>query len=261
MMKSVERVSLALVCVSIVVISLMSAGVSHAAIDIKTCVGLWLFDEGKDDEAKDSSGSGNDGTLMNGPKWVNGKFGKALSFDGGDDIVEVKDADNLDLVDAITVSMLLEVPDDATRAFALSKNDNANGFRFEVKPNLYWVLEKGDAQKAIKSNAPREEWAHIVGTFDGKMSILYIDGEQVGASLPAAGGLANSAKSLIIGAHRHSGDLPYNGLIDEVAIFNVALEEEDIQDITEKGLEAALGLAAVEPGGKLAASWAAIKAQ
>ena len=260
-MKSVKKVRLALVCASIIVASLMFAGISYAKIDIKNCVGMWLFDEGKGDTTKDSSGNGNDGTLKGGPKWVKGHIGGALSFDGGDDVVEVKDADNLDLVDAIAVTMWLEVPADATRAFALSKNDNLNGFRFEVKPDLYWVLEKDDAQKAIKSSLPREEWVHLAGTFDGKMSVLYVNGEQVGASLPAAGSLANSAKSLIIGAHRSSGDLPYNGLIDEVAIFNVALEEEDIQDITEKGLEAALGLAAVEPGGKLAASWAAIKAQ
>ena len=86
-------------------------------------------------------------------------------------------------------------------------------------------------------------------------------GEQVGAGLPAAGGLNNAQKSSIIGAHRHSGDLSFNGLIDEVAVFNVALEEEDIQDIADKGLKAALGLAAVYPAGKLPAIWAAIKSQ
>lgn len=260
MMKPVEKLRLALVCVSIVVISLMFAGIGHAEIDFKTCVGMWLFDEGEGDIAKDSSGNGNDGTLVKGPEWVDGKFGGALSFDGGDDIVEIKDADNLDLVDAITVTMWLEIPDDAIRAFALSKNDNANGFRFEVKPNLYWALEKGDAQKAIKSSLPREEWVHLAGTFDGNMSLLYVNGEQVG-SMAAEGGLANSAKSLIIGAHRHSGDLPYNGLIDEVAIFNVGLEEEDIQTIMDKGLEDSLGLTAVDLSGKLTTSWAAIKSQ
>ena len=148
-MKAVEKVRLALVCLSIMVIGLMFAGISYAAIDLKTCVGLWFLDEGQGDVAKDSSGNGNDGTLEGNPKWVNGKFGKALSFDGGAACVEVKNPSNMDLTDAISAAILLNSPADATRAFALSKNDNLSGFRFEVKPTLYWVLEKGDACYSI----------------------------------------------------------------------------------------------------------------
>lgn len=51
---------------------------SYAALDPDTLVGVWKFDEGKGNTAKDSSGNGNDGTLTNKPKWVDGKFGKAL---------------------------------------------------------------------------------------------------------------------------------------------------------------------------------------
>ena len=55
---------------------------SYAALDPDTIVGIWKFDEGKGDTTKDVSGNGNDGTLINKPKWVDGKFGKALEFDG-----------------------------------------------------------------------------------------------------------------------------------------------------------------------------------
>ena len=80
---------LSLVCISLIVISLMLTGQSSAKIDQETIVGMWLFDEGKGEVTKDSSGNGNDGKLMNGPKWVDGKFGKALEFDGTDDNVEM----------------------------------------------------------------------------------------------------------------------------------------------------------------------------
>ena len=85
-------VRLAVVCVSIIVISLMLIGQSFTKIDPETCVGMWLFDDGKGDTAKDSSPNGNDGTLTNGPIWVEGKFGKALSFDGADDYVIAPDS-------------------------------------------------------------------------------------------------------------------------------------------------------------------------
>ncbi len=38
--------------------------------------------------AADSSGNGNNGTLTNGPVWVDGKYGKALQFDGVNDCVD-----------------------------------------------------------------------------------------------------------------------------------------------------------------------------
>ncbi len=40
---------------------------------------------------QDSSQNGNDGTLKQGPKWGEGKFGKAIEFDGADDSVNVSD--------------------------------------------------------------------------------------------------------------------------------------------------------------------------
>ena len=259
-MRSVRRVRLALACVSIIAISLMFAGISSAEIDMGTCVGLWLFDEGTGEIAGDSSGTGNDGAIKNGPKWVEGKFGRALEFDGADDVVEIEEPKKLDLTAAVTVSMLLKAPDDDKRSFVLSKNDNKGGFRLEVKPTLYWCVEKGDALKSVKSTLPKEVWVHVVGTYDGKVLTLYLDGVNAG-SVDVVDGLANVDKSLVIGAHRSSGDLPLNGSIDEVAIFNVALGEADIQAIADKGLAAALGTAAVEAGGKLSTSWAAIRAQ
>jgi len=60
----------------------MVVNICSGKIDPESVVGMWLLDEGKGDTAKDSSGSGNDGTLANNPKWVEGKSGKALEFNG-----------------------------------------------------------------------------------------------------------------------------------------------------------------------------------
>ncbi|MEM5812070.1 MAG: DUF2341 domain-containing protein, partial [Candidatus Aenigmatarchaeota archaeon] len=50
-------------------------------------ISSWHFNEGSGTIALDSSGNNNNGNLVNGPTWVNGKFGKALSFDGVNDYV------------------------------------------------------------------------------------------------------------------------------------------------------------------------------
>ena len=45
-------------------------------------LGWWKFDDGTGTIAVDSSGNGNDGTFVQDPEWVAGKFGSGLLFDG-----------------------------------------------------------------------------------------------------------------------------------------------------------------------------------
>src|SRR3989338_9287108 len=59
-------------------------------------VGYWSMNEGTGSYAGDASGNKNTGTLTGGPTWVDGKRGKALSFDGSNDYVSVADANSLD---------------------------------------------------------------------------------------------------------------------------------------------------------------------
>ncbi len=58
-------------------------------------LGHWKFDDGSGLTAKDSSGKGNNGKLINGPTWVTGQIGKALKFDGVDDYVDVPNSASL----------------------------------------------------------------------------------------------------------------------------------------------------------------------
>ncbi|MCY3551955.1 MAG: hypothetical protein OXH39_15950, partial [Candidatus Poribacteria bacterium] len=78
------RVTLASFMAAFLLIALPSL----AEIDPKNITGMWLFDEGKGGTAADSSENGNDGEI-HGAKWVDGKFGKALEFDGVSNWVEV----------------------------------------------------------------------------------------------------------------------------------------------------------------------------
>jgi len=60
-------------------------------------VGVWRFDDGTGSIASDSSGQGNDGTLVNSPVWTtSGAVADALTFDGSTNYVSVPDAATLD---------------------------------------------------------------------------------------------------------------------------------------------------------------------
>ncbi|MBD3183280.1 hypothetical protein GF312_13370 [Candidatus Poribacteria bacterium] len=76
----------------IVVFSLFFTKYNYAIIDTESLVGMWLFDQ-DDDIVEDMSGNGNDGTLMDKPEWVEGKFGEwyhlAWTLDGTQETVYV----------------------------------------------------------------------------------------------------------------------------------------------------------------------------
>ena len=78
---------------------------SNAKIDPKSEAGVRLFDEESGKGSKDSSDNGYDGMFMGkgNPTWVDGKFGKALDFNGSTDYVEVDSEPGLNITGNITV--------------------------------------------------------------------------------------------------------------------------------------------------------------
>ena len=94
-------------------------------------------------------------------------------------------------------------------------------------------------------------WQHLCGTYDGKTAKIYVDGEPV-AEHEHRDDLAPTRMDLRIG-HRLGSAHFFNGLMDEVAIFEKALDEDEIK-------EAMAGLVmAVWPAGKLSTCWGSIK--
>ena len=90
--------------------------------------------------------------------------------------------------------------------------------------------------------------------YDGKTVNHYLDGSS-GANGDLTGNIKKVTNPVVIG-HNGKGSEWYSGLIDEVAIFKVALTKDDIKTIMDKGLEHA---GAVDLSGKLATAWSTIK--
>jgi hypothetical protein len=58
---------------------------------------------------------------------------------------------------------------------------------------------------------------------------------------------------------RWGGGSFFVGIIDEAAIFNIVLSEEDLQTIMDQGLAKVIGGAPVSPMGMLASTWSKLK--
>jgi len=72
------------------------------------------------------------------------------------------------------------------------------------------------------------EWIHVAGVFDGSTMKIYIDGN-LQNTVTTTTPLSNANPSLFIGASPYNNARFFNGMIDEVRIWNVARTQADIQ--------------------------------
>jgi hypothetical protein len=253
----------------------MFISISDAKIDLENTIGIWLFDEGKGNIARDTSGNGNDGELMNDPKWVDGKFGKALEFDGQDDYVHfvhrrlrltVNAGDAEILKPTADVTFVAWVYwDGGNYVLASGGQTSSTGYAITYDPNTSQIwfgvsTGKKSANTGYIQAPPKKVWHHLAGSYDdsdGEL-IAYVDGKKYATAKANGNVLENKWPSLHIGKPNNVDAYYIQGILDEVAVFNVALTEDDINAIMTRGLEKAF---AVSAAGKLATAWGAIKVQ
>ena len=171
----VTAVKLSLVCVSLIVMSLMWVGVNDARVRQENMVGLWPFDEGGGDTANDSSGNKNHGKLMGDTRWVNGKFGTALEFDGDMDYVEVLHDASLDITKELTIVAWAKFEEIPSRENVMidkgPKLAQAQYYMaYEPAEEAYFLNFNGQRWHAGDNfNSPKTkdtDWHHIAVTFD-----------------------------------------------------------------------------------------------
>ena len=224
----------------------------------------YAFDGGSinGDTAKDLSGNGNDGTINGGAEAGDG----GLKFDGADGYVG---AGPLEIRTGADVSFSTlcwfktgEVPNgplwmwgDNAAPSSSSGAEAPVGWR--ASGNFAAGFYSGghfyaDAEEDYADG----EW-HFVGQVgDDVVGYLYIDGEQISST--TAGYVYGASPYLLIGARtKNSGsdidDVEYfNGVIRQVALYNVALSPEDMQAIAAES-------SAVSFSGKLATTWGQMK--
>ena len=255
--------------IGLFVLVLVAAPVSFAAMD--GLVGAWLFDEGSGDTAADASGNGFDGMLMGNAGWeAQGKYGSALTTDGSEAYVEIEDSEAFEFDDDFTIACWVwnETPAGDHSSFVTKGYHRPGGEGGDSRPwyLLYYqtsgivemfLRDEGGANSRAPSTTPVNdgEWHHVVAMKVGDEVKTYIDGQEE-ASVPLAAKAVYGANDqpLVFMVHFNRW---FAGMLDDVAIFNRALSDNEIESIMG-GLTGAL---AVEPIGKLATAWGALRAE
>jgi hypothetical protein len=187
-------------------------------------VGAWGFDEGAGATLGDSTGNGGTGAVS-GATWTAGKYGQALNFDGND-LVTLGD---LDLTGPFTVMAWMQTRSVHAGGCA-SLVMKALDYGFEIcQGRLYAGIGSGTSWTARPSvaltSADLNVWKHVALTYDGTTLRFYIGGALVRSKV----GAHSSSNELLRFGRWNSNDEFWNGLIDEVRIYNRRLSRAEVR--------------------------------
>lgn len=196
-------------------------------------VGLWLFDEGSGAAVQDSSSSKrNNGKLINGPKWVQGNSGTALSFDGVDDYVSLGVNGMPAANSPQTISwynFVAKTPNGAQCMVTMGDVDSAVQTGYLNGKLAVW---KHGGTVLVSTDPPAPNtWHQYAYTFDGKTHKLYVDGMLKNTSVVEP--QTAVPKKLEFGRW-FGGSAYFAGNMDEVRIYKRALKEEEIPALSIK---------------------------
>lgn len=210
-------------------------------------VGHWNFEENKGTQVADSSGNGNHGTLLDidakvwsdetPPSGLAGQH--SLRFNKNTkNRIEIPNSDSLDIRDQITVAFWAKVSNvsgtvlskEYDRVFKIS--GSADGWRWQIAmfPDV-----RGSENSHDFITRPRDlpgKWTHLVARYDGREICWFINGTRQSQE-PYTRPLQTYGNPLFLGNEKE-GNAPIDGHLDDVRIYNRALNEAEIEVLSGK---------------------------
>ncbi len=220
--------------------------------------GIWNFDNGTGTIAYDTSGYSNNGTLTNGPLFATdtpyyvvgsgtGKY--SLSFDGADDYVQISHNANQLLTIGGTIEAWIK-PDtngENNTGFIVDKSTGGvfgvSGYCISCTSlnRIFFRINNGTslytAENAIVYGSGN--WYHIAVSWDATgYSQIYVNGVISGTpAISASPAGITSVNALAIGNRSGATDRTFDGFIDDVRIYSVALTASQVQQHYVEGIE------------------------
>jgi hypothetical protein len=208
------------------------------------------FNEGSGTTLHDLSGNGNDGTIQ-GAQYIKRSQGYCLEFNGIDDYVDCGSGPSLDLQDSVTLeAWVLPMAPPAQYPYEAGiAGKHTNSYILTLyKNHFYWYGRGTNIPNNIKSQVSLGSWHHVVGTFDGTQLNLYLDGASVASFFSTQPYQLSGGNKFFIGCligaagagepSKTPDTVYFQGLIDEVKVYNRALSSTEIQQHFDIGLSA-----------------------
>ena len=216
-------------------------------------VAYYAFDEKTGTTVHDGSGNGHDGDLTGGT-WSNGRIEGAAAFDGVDDRI---DLGGLDIAgNGLTIACWFRADDYANEDGRLVSK--ATGI---MEADHYWMLSTTSSGGQIRlrfrlktggttstliagsGNLAASTWTHAAAVYDGSTMTLYKDGVPAGSVSKTGSVSVNPAVSAWIASNPPTaGSNAFDGLVDEVRLYNRALTPDEIAALAASPVRVAVRL-------------------
>ncbi|MFH1850977.1 MAG: LamG-like jellyroll fold domain-containing protein [Candidatus Neomarinimicrobiota bacterium] len=164
----------------------------------------------------------------------------SLSFDGVDDYVEVSDRMELNPTAAITIAAWIYPRSWDGNNRILQKGLNDDQFILEAEGDQFEFVVNNQVNSVPMSLPPLNEWSFIVGRYDGSAASIYLNGV-LANSIPLTGNLNATTDPLYIGGKSPLSPPEdfFDGLIDELILWNRALDPAEITLVMENSIQPA----------------------
>ncbi len=162
-----------------------------------------------------------------------------LSVDGVDSYVNCFNNVAFNITDAITLSAWVKTNDTANGEFNpyITKGDHTYGLKSNDRDTIEFVIYDGTwitAETSVDASF-NGVWHHVAGTYDGSELRLYIDGELV-ATTAHSGTINSTTHNVYLGGNSEASGRFYDGLIDDVRVYSVALSAADVNAVYQGNL-------------------------
>jgi len=204
--------------------------------------GYWDFDEGSGQTAVDKTGNGNNGILSSGVQRTSGKIGSGVQFDDVNDYVKVSNRTGINFSNDFTIAMWINASDwksgEPLFSNGLVRIFHRGDFAGDVVYFLIKITSKespGDSSwngwAGVKTSQPLSEnnWHSLIAVKSGNNMTMYLNGVKSGDVDVLAGYSTDNSGpgNLFIGGN---GGTNFNGIIDEVKLWNRALTADEVQN-------------------------------
>ncbi|UCH11488.1 MAG: T9SS type A sorting domain-containing protein [Fidelibacterota bacterium] len=215
----------------------------------KAMIAYWPLDEGYSSLAEDVTGNGHWAYLKNMPYtvWITGRINTGLEFDGVEDFLEVRDKELIDItVRSLSITFWLKQDGGSPAAPWLSKAKFSEGSLVRGYEIYHDETDKvgfavGDGEQVSRAEVSSSgfstgAWIMVTAVRDRSDSTLrlYANTDLL-ASAPDSTWNISSSNDLYVGTNKlRAGYL--KGVLDEVRIYNYALDETEIQSLYDEGM-------------------------
>jgi hypothetical protein len=203
-------------------------------------VAAYSFDEGSGTTVADASGNEITGSVQGGTRWTTaGRYGGALLFDGSSSYVDLGNTAPLQLTGSMTWSAWMQsLATPTSDVNLIAKSDGVSGWQLKTTrttgPRTFAVAVSGPngfAQRHSTSTRLVGVWYHVAGVYNATAQTLdiYINGRLDNGALSGTVPASQVDSPVNVNIGRRSGGFHFNGVIDNVRIYNRPLSQTEVQ--------------------------------